>query len=133
MIRKDIIDLFRVPDGKKVRLEPDPVVTRRFRPQGGGKVDDLEEVVTRNTMGCRFYCGFAALALGASACFTVVVAVSGFLSFRGDTRPNMALVSGFQVSTELDLRDSSGYESSDGGTSDRQIIHVCARSRVRHK
>lgn len=49
-------------DGDKVRLAPDPVLTRRFRGHGGGEPEASDEVLTRNTMGCRFYHGFAALA-----------------------------------------------------------------------
>ncbi|MFO1078574.1 MAG: OmpA family protein [Planctomycetota bacterium] len=49
-------------DGEKVRLVPDPVLTRRFRGHGGDQDLASDEVETRNTMGCRFYFGFAALA-----------------------------------------------------------------------
>jgi hypothetical protein len=47
-------------DGKKTRLKPDPVLTRRFRPHGKKERNQSDEIVTRNTMGCRFYHAFAA-------------------------------------------------------------------------
>ncbi|MFN0060249.1 MAG: hypothetical protein ACKVX7_17460 [Planctomycetota bacterium] len=46
-------------DAEKTRLKPDPVLTKRFRPRGGKNEESSDEIVTRNTLGCRFYHAFA--------------------------------------------------------------------------